>query len=311
MKSFAFTSRSALLLCVACFSQTATAQLIRAPLDSGFVRTSSIAVTVDEMLGAQKSRAEGEPILGPGYPALWIAEVQFKPVRHVRMDVTDPVTQQTAKELVWYMVYRFVPRDYTELAGESRDDLLKKLQDPNRQPDNAIDEVQSYPLHLPRFVLRTDDEGSEGEYVDEINPQIQQRVFVREFRERSADLKLLNSVQAISEVLDPVSVDDPEPLQNAVYGVAIWRNVDPTTDYFTVIMTGFSNAYRITTDGGQPVFEQKVIEQKFGRPGDEFLQDESEFRVIGNPQWFYRPWDAQVTVPNFEQILRNPRVAGN
>ena len=88
------------------WGEQAAAQLIRAPLDTGFVRTSSIAMSVDEMLGSQKARPTGEPILGPGYPALWIAEVQYKPVRHLFMNVTDPVTRETKRELVWYMIYR-------------------------------------------------------------------------------------------------------------------------------------------------------------------------------------------------------------
>ena len=41
---------------------TALSQQISAPLDSGFARTSSIAMTVDEMLGSRKARALTEPI---------------------------------------------------------------------------------------------------------------------------------------------------------------------------------------------------------------------------------------------------------
>ncbi|MEZ6130954.1 MAG: hypothetical protein R3C59_19975 [Planctomycetaceae bacterium] len=345
-------------------AQTSSAQLIRAPLDSGFARGSSIAVTVDEMLGPQKSRSADEPILGPGYPSLWIAEVQFKPVRNRLMEVVDPITRKSEEELVWYMVYRIIPRDYTELAGDSRDDLLTKLRDPNLVPQNRIDEIQGYPLQLPRFVLRTDDDGNNTECVDEVNHQVQRAVFEREFQSRAAHLRLLSSTDAITEVLDPVSVNDPDQLANAIYGVAIWRNVDPSTDYFTITMSGFSNAYRIyRNDNDEMVVEQKVIEQRFGRPGDEFEQRESEFRLMDSarlaangdvivvmdgtvsrfseddpapafvdqvrtelkqqrqespdsaaeltwPKWKYQARPAQISVPKFEQILRNPRVAG-
>ncbi|MEZ6125835.1 MAG: hypothetical protein R3C49_22135 [Planctomycetaceae bacterium] len=258
----------------------AVGQLIRAPLDSGFVRTSSIAVTVDEMLGSQKTRSADEPVPGPGYPALWIAEVQFKSVRHRLMEVVDPKTGAAKEELVWYLVYRFIPRDYTELAGDSRDELLKKLNDPDFRPQNGSDPVEAYPLQLPRFVLTTDDSEDRTKYADEVNLQIQQAVFQREFAERASSLKLLNSVQAMQEAGEPVSVSDPDPLANAVYGVAIWRNLDPTIDYFTITMSGFSNAYRFREEDGQLVVEEKVIVQRFGRPGDEFLQQESEFRLI-------------------------------
>ncbi|MCA9051661.1 MAG: hypothetical protein KDA89_23145 [Planctomycetaceae bacterium] len=274
--------RCAVVVAVFCgWNLTGSAQLIRAPLDSGFSRTSTVAMTVDEMLGSQKTRSDEQPILGPGYPALWIAEVQYKPVRYVRMEVTDPVTGETKPELVWYMVYRVIPRDYTELAGDSRDELLRKLDDPNRQPVNNVDEVVGLPLLRPRFVLHIDDSGEEKDYADEVNRQIQQKVFLREFRERAAGLTLVNSVEAIQEVGEPVSVLDDDQLRSAVYGVAVWRNVDPKTDYFSVMMSGFTNAYRISRDAaGEMLVEEKVVVQRFGRPGDEFLQDESEFRFI-------------------------------
>lgn len=300
-----------LMLSFLCFAspEKADAQLIRAKLDSGFARTSSIAMSVDEMFGYQKLRGPDEPIVGPGYPALWIAEVQFKPVRFIRMEVTDPVTGVSKKELVWYMIYRSIPRDYTELAGDSQADLVTKLTDPNLKPNNDIDEAASYPLQIPRFLLRTDDEGQNELYQDEVNVQIQKTIFEREFRERAASLKLRNSIEGIVEITDPeswVSVNDVDPLAQAVYGVAIWRNVNQKTDYFTIQMSGFSNAYKITPEG---TVERKVIEQRFGRPGDEFLQDEMEFRVLGNPTWKYAASAAKVTVPNYEKVLRDAKAA--
>ena len=345
-------------------TEIASAQLIRAPLDRGFGRVASITMTVDEMYGPYKVRPETDPILGPGYPSLFIAEVQIKPVRYRLMDVVDPKTGQTNEELVWYMVYRVIPRDYTELAGDSRDSLVKKLSDPDLVPQNTIDPVEGYPLMLPRFILRTDDSREDRhEYVDEVNAQIQRAVFTREFREDAAHLRLLSSVEAITEVPEPVSVDDPDPLASALYGVAIWRNVDPKTDYFTITMTGFSNAYRISRDAaGELSVEEKVIEQRFGRPGDEFRQRESEFRFIDSasldrngdvvvvmdgtaarfphdqpcpafvddlraeleedaakatdggrppertwPVWRYQKRQAEIRMPQFEIILRNPR----
>ena len=290
-------------------SETALAQLIRAPLNEGFVRTSSIAMTVDEMLASQKERSdENQPIVGPGYPDLKIAEVQFKPVRYLRMQVTDPKTGTTAPELVWYMIWRAIPRDYTDLAGDSKADLLKKLSDPELNPANAVDQAAHSAILLPRFVLTTDDSGPKQSYVDEVNLQIQQAVFSREYGDSAANLKILNSVEAITEFGEPAASDDPDPLAKAVYGVAVWRNVDSETDYFTVEMSGFCNAYQIVNDGGEPVFHRKVIEQKFGRPGDRFAANEKEFRVLGNPSWVYRPFEADVNVPDFQAILRKTRV---
>lgn len=271
------------LLGLAAFSgQTVSAQLIRAPLTDGFQRTSSIDVTVDEMLGPKKPRKESEAILGPGYPALWVAEVQYKPMRYRLMPVTDPVTRQVKDELVWYFIYRIIPRDYTELAGSKREDLRSKLENEELKPSNNAEVSLVKPLILPRFALRTDDDATGETYVDEVNLEIQKAVFEREFGSKAAGLTLLNSITGIQEIPEPVSSTDAlvDPLQNAIYGVAVWRNVDPDTDYFTVFMSGFSNAYRIERPAADLIVEQKVIEQRFGRPGDRFRQEESEFRFL-------------------------------
>jgi hypothetical protein len=154
---------------------------------------------------------------------------------------------------------------------------------------------------------------------DEVSVTIQNAVFAREMGRRGRDLKLLNSVEALQEVGPPVAADDADALAKAYYGVAVWRNVDDQADYFTVYMSGFSNAYRISTDAqGQAVFEEKVIVQKFERPGDEFLQEEIEFRLVdagdtnsdGKPDvryplWQYRPRRFTTQIPNLDSILRN------
>ena len=151
-------------------ADTALSQQIGTPpKDSGFARTSSIAMSVDEMLGSRKTRALTEPILGPGYPELWIGEVHYKPVRLMRLDLRDPKTGVVQKELVRYMVYRMILRDPTELAGAETAELRRKLEDPNIDPANTLDPTVTLPLQLPRFILKTEDNGQNELYVDEIN----------------------------------------------------------------------------------------------------------------------------------------------
>ena len=302
------------------------AQIIRAPLGDGFARSSSIAMSSDEMLGTRKQRALDQPIVGPGFPSLWIAEVQFKPVRLKRLDITDPKTGRVSKELIRYMIYRAIRRDYTELAGAEQAELMKKLSNPETDPANQLDPEVSQPLQMPRFVLQTQDrDGTTLEtYPDEISVEIQNAVFQREMGRRGDGLKLLNSVEAISEIGPPVSSDlevEPDPLSKAVYGVAVWRNVDPKADFFAVSMSGFSNAYRISTNAdGTRLIEEKVIVQRFARPGDEFLQEEMEFKFIDEadtdedgtvdvrfPVWQYREKPVDLDVKDLDTILRNAR----
>lgn len=288
--------------------QTAQGQTVRAPLDRGFARTSSIVVNVQEMFGTRARRKEGESIIGPGFPALWIAEVQFKPPRLRRMMVTDPTTKKVDPELVWYMVYRVIPRDYSDLAGsaEARDQLLRQLSDEATDPQNESDEVIASNLLVPRFILQTLDEGSEEAYLDEINNQIRQQVLKRELRGSDRNVRLLNSIEAISNVKAQVSVDDPDPLDRALYGVAVWRNVDPNTDFFRIEMFGFTNSYRLTaTEDGEIQVEDKCIVQEFRRPGDRYRQEEIEFRVEGDPRWVYKPREMKLDFPGAISILGN------
>ncbi|MEY3458047.1 MAG: hypothetical protein RL215_1204 [Planctomycetota bacterium] len=314
------------LAAAACFSagaNFASAQVVRAPLNDGFVETSSIAMSVDEMLGIRKDRAAQDPILGPGYPALWIGEVQFKPLRLIRLSWTDARTGESRQEIVRYLVYRMIRRDYTELAGAGKQELELKLADPNTDPSNTLDPENSKPLQMPRFLLQADEaDGTPiASWQDEVNVSIQNAVFNREMGRRGLNLKLFNSIEGLQEIGDPVPADDPDALQKAVYGVAVWRNVDDKADFFTVYMSGFSNAYRISagTDG-QNIFEEKVVVQKFERPGDEFKQEELEYRLVKQadldrdgsaetryPNWQYRPRRFSTQIPNLDQVLRNIR----
>jgi len=300
----------------------AEAQIVRAPLNEGFARTSSIAMSVEEMLGIRKNRTAEEPIVGPGYPSLWIAEVQYKPVRLMRLELPDPKTGELRKELVRYMVYRAIRRDYTELAGDGQAELQKKLADPEKDPSNVLDPETLMPLRMPRFLLQTEDKDGKvlETYTDEISVEIQNAVFRREMGRKGLNLKLMNSIEAISEIGDPVATADPDALLKAAYGVAVWRNVDPEADFLSVTMSGFCNAYRISGDPENRVVEEKVIIQKFARPGDEFLQEEMEFRLIDEadtdgdgkadtryPFWQYQPKQVKLDVRDLESVLRNAR----
>lgn len=300
--------RTVLALSLAGTTQVAVSQVIEAPLDRGFARSSSIRMNVEEMLGPRIQRKPGESNYGPGFPALWISEIQYKPVRMVRIPITDPGTKKTGMELVWYMVYRVIPRNYVDLAGDAaaRDSLQRRLNDADVDPQNKEEPIRAESLLMPRFVLQTTDEGAEERYVDEVNYQAQKAIFHREFQREAKNLPMLNSIQAIAEVPEPVSVEDKEPLRNARYGVAIWRNVNPKTDFFEVEMTGFTNAYRLTPgQDGKLMIEDKGVIQRFKRPGDQFDQDEEEVRLIGNPRWVYFPREATFEVPDAISVLGN------
>lgn len=258
--------------------------------NDGFSEVTGVTVTVAEMAGAVERKPSGEvpkQLYVPGYPNLWVMELQYKPIRMMRLPVTDPVTKKTQRELVWYMVYRAIPRDYTRYFSDAtKDELVKKLRDPSTTPDNEQDGA-SPKKFAPQFTLVTRDAGDQKVYQDTVLPGVQAEIARRE------GLNVLNSIQAIGQV-PPVAADPKD--QKIVEGVVVWRNVDPDTDYVSVFMTGFSNSCRMAKGpAGKTMLERKTVVQDFWRPGDRFDQDEKEFRIQGKPRWIYRaePWRVQ------------------
>ncbi len=275
--------------------------------ENGFSQKTGITVTVGEMAGAVQKQPDGtapKELYLPGYPHLWIMELQYKPIRLVRVNVTDPVTGRQQRELIWYMVWRGIRRDYTAyFQNTNKDELIRQLRDPNLQPENPADPRQPS-IMSPHFTLVTTDSGDQKVYRDWVLPEVQAAIAKRE------GLKLKNSLQVIQEI--PALAENADD-QVAVEGVALWRNVDPKTDYLSVFMTGFSNGYRLGKGpSGKMMVERKTIVQKFWRPGDEFDQDESEFRIKGKPQWIYRAepwtvkWPAGVKTPVEEIMITRP-----
>lgn len=212
--------------------------------------------------------AGGEELLSQ--PELWIYETHFKPMRMIRTEVVDPKTGKRSTEWVWYLVFKVINRDLNRPADNS-----------DTAPVNELD-PQPPELFMPEFTLVTTDNNRQEIYSDTIHPGVQARIARRE------KLPLKNPVELVSEVLPitPAGTEDPD---KTLYGVAIFRGIDPTTDFFTVYMSGFSNGYRVGRGpNGEELISRKTIVQDFWRPGDEFDQDESEIQFKGDARWIYR-----------------------
>lgn len=280
--------------------------------DRGFTQKTGITVSVAEMAGAVQKQPDGTPpkqLFLPGYPNLWIMELEYKPIRLIRANVKDPVTGRTSRELIWYMIWRGVRRDYTQFFQDTtKDELIAKLRNPDVVPQNPEDLAEPL-LVSPHFTLVTTDEGDQKVYHDVLLPEVQRAIAQRE------GLNVRNSAQAIQEV--PPLAENPAD-QVVIEGVALWRNVDPKTDYLSVFMSGLSNAYRVGKGPeGKMMVERKTVVQKFWRPGDEFEQDEREFRVQGKPDWIYRAepwalkWPASVQTQINEVMIMRPDTPPN
>ena len=218
---------------------------VRQPLTNGYqVRIEAFA-TNKEML-RQKS--------------MWIMEVTFKSMRMRWVYLTDPKTKLKKREIVWYLVYKAVARP-----------LDRRVDNSDTKPQNVKDAVPPL-LFVPEFTLVATDGGRRVIYRDVIIPEAYADIAKREFRKKQPPLK--DGLQVVGPV--PAASPIGAKKQDTVYGVALWRGVDPDTDFLTVYMSGFSNSS--TTING--IVAYKTIIQRYQRPGDRFFQTEAEFKRV-------------------------------
>jgi hypothetical protein len=164
--------------------------------------------------------------------------------------------------LVWYLAYRVVIRPSSALSDAT-------VNTPDR------------PVFVPEVSLTVDDEGREQSYPDQVLPEVLPAILRREKHDYKTSVDVVGPLPAIS----------PEDSRRIVSldGVATWTGINPDTNYFSVVMSGFSNGYRIVKDdeGGERV-ERRMLRQRFWRPSDRYDQSEKEIRFKGEPEWFYQ-----------------------
>ena len=210
---------------------------------------------------------------------LWVMEVQFKPMRIVWVDFTDPATGTTTREPVWYLAYRCLPRP------------LPTIDDTATSPQNDLDPLLGKSRFIPEFTLITyEDRGTEIPdqiLMDQIIPEALPVINQIE-RPRNVDTypQFLDSVSLVQDAPDPVAADAES--QPWIYGVATWRGVSPETDFLKIVVLGFSNGFETNADGNL-LPNRKGIQQRFTRLGDEFDQTLQEFAFDGQPEWLYIP----------------------
>jgi hypothetical protein len=204
---------------------------------------------------------------------LWCLELSFKPLRMIEVDLPQP-SGRMQRKTVWYLVYR-VRNTGVGLAASVN-------------PDGTfVTKPQGFePLRfIPQFVLSQKDRNAAGEpvrqeYLDRLIPAAAVPIAQREF----SGGRLLNSVEMASQEL----MIEGDRAERGAWGVAMWQDVDPATDFFSVEVGGLSNAYRwedpagAYTAGDPPGkgrrFQRRVLQLNFWRPGDEYGEDEREIR---------------------------------
>jgi hypothetical protein len=195
---------------------------------------------------------------------VWQYEFSFTGLRQMSQQVRLS-DGRIAQDNIWYMVYRV--RNLGKSLGFEQvkenpnfDRQLFELQNNKAATDKKVD-------FLPRFTI----EGwvipaekrkyEKAVYRDFIDPALVKLVQQREDPGR----RLLSTVE-MSRAELPVIQDEAA---DGVWGVAIWRDVDPRIDYLSVFVSGLTNAYRINKDAkGDIDLKQKTLQLNFWRPGD-------------------------------------------
>jgi hypothetical protein len=191
---------------------------------------------------------------------IYAFEFAFKPLRHVYIDVPRSDGRMQRK-LIWYMVYRVRYR-----GGDLRPsaDIIAGVPIYKRVEQVHYQSRRFFPM----LVLRNHNTGKA--YVDRILPSAADKIKVRE----QITASLYNSVE-ITNVKIPYSGDSAA---GGVWGVATWEDVDPDIDFFSVEISGLTNAFQQDGEGDEAPYRRKVLQLNFYRPGDKVAQTDDRIR---------------------------------
>jgi hypothetical protein len=182
---------------------------------------------------------------------IWVLHFRFLDPRLITVDIPG-----RGRKICWYMRYQVI----------------------NMDPD------QSHTF-IPDFELVTLDRNNKV-YHDQILPKVQEAI--SKIEDPTGYLKIKNSVTIASEPIPPTRKDAvPKP----VTGVAIWDDVDPESNRYSIFVSGLSNGWAVTDpvgDDGQEVVRRKTLQLNFKRLGDKYFMDAREIRFEGPAEWIYR-----------------------
>jgi hypothetical protein len=213
----------------------------------------------------------------------WYLQFSFKPLRIIQVDLPNEQGRLVPKT-VWYMVYR------VKNVGGHLKPVEKPAGDGGLPAAPEVEAVDDPGLRtgihfFPKFTMEADIEGQHQVYLDKILPAAVAAIRRREDPNRP----LFNSVEIGTQAVKLSTAAE----DNSVWGVATWLDVDPRIDFFSIYVTGLSNAYRWSDPegafkaGDAPAtgrnFTHKTLQLNFWRPGDEYGIYEDQI-YIGAPE---------------------------
>lgn len=132
---------------------------------------------------------------------------------------------------------------------------------------------------VPQFVLTTD---TGKRYEEAVIPAAVPLVQTRE----DPTIKVLGAV----DIAGRIPPSTKEGVDDAVYGVALFDEVDPKADRYSIFIRGLSDGWVETrpTDGSKPVIKYKTLRIDFIRRGDEHNINEKEIELAEPAyEWVY------------------------
>lgn len=197
-------------------------------------------------------------------------ELGFLPLRQAVLQLAND-SGGLSSENVWYMIYR--------IRNTGSNLTYDKVQDEKTGHVNHVlkrdgEDFEINSRFIPHFYLNGWVKGagqqySRVTYLDQIDHEAISKIRKIEDRNRVLFDKV-EMMNAKFPVIKSLSDD-------GVWGVAVWRNVDPKIDYVTVQIRGLTNAYRIhARSDGEREFKHRYLQLNFWRPGDRVRQDEDE-----------------------------------
>jgi len=204
---------------------------------------------------------------------IWFLEFKFKPMRMIWVDIPQPDGQMKRK-LIRYLVYSVTNPG--------------KVYQPVKEEDGTykVDTVDDDVAFVPEFLLVSQE--YDKAYLDRIIPVALGPIRMRE----DPNQTYLTSVDMARKI----------KVGETVWGVAMWEEVDPRIDRFSIYVNGLTNAYKWKDEpgaykAGDPIgrgrrLARKTLKLNFWRPGDEYYEHEDEIRY-GIPgevdyEWVYR-----------------------
>ncbi len=204
---------------------------------------------------------------GREYPRdIWCLEFAFKPPRLLDVDV--PATDlKMQRKRIWYLVYRVKNVGGRRLVTAPAEGAAEKVV---RQTEAFETPIR----FLPHFVLESLEPVADGEglssyrgYLDRLVPSAMEAIRKREDPNR----RFFDSVE--------MSATDLQPGEER-WGVAIWEDIDPRIDFFSIYVRGLTNAIRWRQRPGSVIkpadppgahIEETLesLRLDFWRPGDE------------------------------------------